>query len=191
MIGLVSGCSTFNSVFPDRSKEYQAAETLPDLEIPPDLTVDAINNSMSILGETRQAARPDSVNATATAKQAVIQSINNNKPLLSIPDEFTVAWTEVESILENARVAINGRDQSVGTFDISYSPDAPQEDEGFFSRISFWNRVSSRDYQLSLTGVGNKTELVILDEKGEWNSDQETDILLTTIRDHYNLTNSQ
>jgi len=51
MIGLVTGCSTFNRVFPDRSKDYQQAETLPDLEIPPDLTGGASSESMTIPGE--------------------------------------------------------------------------------------------------------------------------------------------
>jgi outer membrane protein assembly factor BamC len=190
-ISIISGCSTFNSVFPDRTKEYQQAETLPDLEIPPDLTVGAINNAMSIPGETNRSGSTSQANSTATLNQAIIESINNNKPLLAIPDEFTSAWAEVDQILQNAAVTITSKDQSTGIFNINYSADAPQEDAGFFSRMAFWNRSSAQDYQLSLTGVGNKTELVILDSNGEWNSTQETEILLTTIRDHYNLNRTQ
>ncbi|MGY8815977.1 MAG: outer membrane protein assembly factor BamC [Gammaproteobacteria bacterium] len=190
-ISIISGCSTFNSIFPDRTKEYQQAEVLPDLEIPPDLTVGAISNSMSIPGEMNRTGRTSQVNSTATINQAVIESVNNNKPLLAIPEEFTRAWAEVDQILQNAAVTITSKDQSTGTFEVNYSADAPQEDAGFFSRMAFWNRGSSSDYKLSLTGVGNKTELVILDSNGEWNSTQETQILLTTIRDHYNLNRTQ
>lgn len=48
-----AGCG----MFPDNSREYQEAEAMPDLEIPPDLTKDAISDRMAIPGERN---RPDS-----------------------------------------------------------------------------------------------------------------------------------
>ena len=189
LTALLSGCSTFNRVFPDRTNDYREAESLPDLEIPPDLTAGAINANMSVPGEQRNRESGSQAGGDTVA-MAEIESINN-KPLLSIPDEFTLAWTEVEGILQNAGVIINKSDQTTGMFEVNYYPDAPQEDEGFLSRLAFWKRGGSKPYKLSLTGVGNKTELVVLNMNDEWIADTESDLLLATIRDHYNLAKTQ
>lgn len=45
-----AGCG----MFPDNSKEYQEAEAMPDLEIPPDLTKDGISDRMAIPGEANR-----------------------------------------------------------------------------------------------------------------------------------------
>ncbi|MGH2652169.1 MAG: hypothetical protein ACRDHK_13285, partial [Actinomycetota bacterium] len=45
------GCSwfpTFDEVIPDRNKEYQKSASLPDLEIPPDLSSDAVSDTLSV-----------------------------------------------------------------------------------------------------------------------------------------------
>ncbi|MDE0283406.1 MAG: hypothetical protein OXN26_02485, partial [Gammaproteobacteria bacterium] len=38
-------------ILPDKKSEYKKSESMPDLEIPPDLTADAINDSMNIPNE--------------------------------------------------------------------------------------------------------------------------------------------
>jgi uncharacterized lipoprotein len=48
---LINGCSTVARMFPDNSTDYQQAEALPELEIPPDLSGGGINNEMYILDE--------------------------------------------------------------------------------------------------------------------------------------------
>ena len=203
---LMTGCSTINSVFPDRSREYERAETMPDLEIPPDLVASGINDSMSIPGEAARAAPIQGQTATSTTststtttpttatRQATIESINNNKPLLSIPEEYTPAWAEVDKILQNAEIQINEQDQTTGIINVSYSIDGQSEDRGLFTMIRNWDwrtSTDAQDFQISLTGVGNKTELIILDMDGEWANDDASNSLLTTIRDHYNLSRSQ
>jgi len=197
---LITGCSTINNVFPDRSREYERAQTMPSLEIPPDLVASGINDSMSIPGEaTRvvpsqgQATTSSTPASTTNIKQASIESINN-KPLLSIPEEYTTAWTEVDKILQNAEIKINEQDQATGVVNVSYSIDGQTEDRGLFTMIRTWDwrtSADAEDFQISLTGVGNKTELIILDMDGEWVNDDTSNSLLTTIRDHYNLSHTQ
>jgi uncharacterized lipoprotein len=219
IIGFLTGCSAIGERFPDRSKEYQQAETLPDLEIPPDLTAGAINDRMAIPGEAgnragsgagsrasnsaSSSANTSSGSSRATPSPqatsgndpelAVIQSINNNKPLLSIPEEFTQAWVDVERILQNAEIKIDEQDQSTGIFKVNYSPDGQSGQRSLFTIIKTWDWKTSagRDYQLSLTGVGDKTEVVVLDMEGEWVADEGSRTLLATVRDHYNLNRSQ
>ncbi len=47
----INGCSTVGRMFPDNSTDYQRAEALPQLEIPPDLSGDGISRSMNIPNE--------------------------------------------------------------------------------------------------------------------------------------------
>ena len=48
---LMNGCSSIGRMFPDNSTDYQRAEALPELEIPPDLSGRGINSSMTIPDE--------------------------------------------------------------------------------------------------------------------------------------------
>ncbi|MEX2352680.1 MAG: hypothetical protein WD709_00735, partial [Gammaproteobacteria bacterium] len=80
----VSACSTFERMFPDRSTEYRQAESLPDLEIPPDLTAGVASDRMSVPGEGGQFA----LSAQAQDRPstwAEIRSIDTDRSLLSIP----------------------------------------------------------------------------------------------------------
>lgn len=77
---------------------------------------------------------------------------------------------------------------------MTYSLEGGSGQRGLFTMLrtlDFSTSGDSQDYQISLTGVGNKTELVVLDMDGEWVSDDNSNSLLSTIRDHYNLSRSQ
>ncbi len=194
----LTACSTINEVFPDRSRDYERAETMPDLEIPPDLVSGGINESMSIPGEpqgaTQGQVQSQMVTSTASVNRASIETINNNNSLLSIPEEFPSAWQEVDKILQDAEIQINEQDRNTGIFKVTYSLEGGSGQRGLFTMLrtlDFSTSGDSQDYQISLTGVGNKTELVVLDMDGEWISDDNSNSLLSTIRDHYNLSRSQ
>src|ERR687892_14998 len=45
---LLSGCSLFDKILPDRQQEYKKSQSLPDLEVPPDLTSESINDTMAV-----------------------------------------------------------------------------------------------------------------------------------------------
>ena len=47
LIFSLSGCSTMNSLFPDRSKEYKQAKTSASLEVPPDLTQTPVSDALA------------------------------------------------------------------------------------------------------------------------------------------------
>ncbi len=179
LLALISltACSTFDRTFPDNSDVYKQAETLPDLEIPPDLTRDAITNMMAIPGEG--AAGNAGENAVAP-KLAVMQVING-KSIVTLPEEFTVAWAQIEQTLLGSGMEIDGQDQQKGTFDVSYTDET--KGSSWFSFLG-----SNKDsYVISLTGVGDKTELVVLDEDGEWKPTEESDRILSTLMTQYNI----
>ena len=45
-------------VLPDKKSEYKKSESMPDLEVPPDLTSNALNESMAIPNEQPLARGP-------------------------------------------------------------------------------------------------------------------------------------
>jgi len=64
-----------------------------------------------------------------------------------------------------------------------------EEDEGLLSKLKFWGDDEDEEgtvYQLSLTGVGDKTEIIVMNEKGEWETGQDASVILNTLRNLYN-----
>lgn len=51
LLSLLGACSYLDRVIPDRRTEYQAARSMPDLEVPPDLTAENPNNDMDVPGQ--------------------------------------------------------------------------------------------------------------------------------------------
>lgn len=185
----LTACSTFDRVFPSTRDEYKRAETLPSLEIPPDLTRDAINNSMAIPGEgTAQAPAAAAAPVASTTelpapKQAQLQVING-KSIVAIPEEFTLAWTRIEQTLPGSGLTVDAKDQTKGTINVTYT----DETRSWFQSML---RGNKKKYVVSLTGVGDKTELVVLDQRGRWNPTAESDNLLSTIMTQYNISSAR
>ena len=181
----LTACSTVGRVFPDNSNDYQNARSIADLEIPPDLTSGAANDSMSIPGAGNQVSL--SSETARVSRWAEIRTLDNDRSLLLIPEELAVAWSGVESALEAGNIEINGKDQTNGTFDVTYKTD---EEQGWFSRLAFW-RNTSRPYKVSLSAADTNTELYILEMDGEAASGLEAELLLSTIRTQYNAGKAQ
>jgi len=178
----LSACTTFDRMFPETRNEYRQAETLPNLEIPPDLTAGAINNTMAIPGEGSVSLSAD---AAATPQRLARMEVINSKNLLSIPEEFTVAWTRLEQTLQGAGIVIDAKDEQKGTFNVTYKDETADN-----SWFNFWSD-DEESYVISLTGVGDKTELVVLDEEGEWKPTEQSNRIMSTIMTQYNISNSQ
>jgi uncharacterized lipoprotein len=180
----MSACSTFDRMFPETRNEYQRAQSMPNLEIPPDLTANAITRVSSIPGEDRSSDQ-NAATPAVESRPAQLQMINN-KSIVSIPEEYTLAWTRIEQTLQGAGMVIDARDEQKGTFNVTWMDEAAESRSWF----NFWSD-DEENYVISLTGVGDKTELVILDEDGEWKPTERSDQLLSTIMSQYNMSNSQ
>jgi len=192
----ITGCSTLDTVFPDTREEYKKSEALPDLEVPPDLTAGAAEQQMTIPSERRVSSTVQNlptnqvINLAIPEKQAELQDVSSDKKLLSIPDEFTVVWNDLENLLIAAGIEVDGKDQSKGIYSVSYVEDTTSEKKGWMSKLAFW-KSSKESYQISLTGVGNKTEVVVLNADGEWESNINADRILSKIRTQYNANQTQ
>jgi outer membrane protein assembly factor BamC len=128
-----------------------------------------------------------STNAGRKAK-AEIQSLGEDKVYLSLPEEFNRAWSLTETAILDAGMFIDNKDRTKGLYYVTYGgQEGEQKKKGLLSKLKFWgNKQESKAYQISLTGVGEKTELVVLNEKGDWISQEEATHMLTLLQGQYN-----
>lgn len=180
-------CSTFDRVFPSTRDEYRRAESMPDLEIPPDLTRESITDLMGIPTDNRAATAtaPAGTAAPVEAPRQAQMQASNGRDVIAIPAELPVAWTRIANLLTGlGGVVIDSQDQQAGTLNVTYT----DESRSWFQSLLRGNRS---EYVIRLSAVGTTTELIILDEKGEWNPTERSDRLLADILSQYNMANSQ
>jgi len=121
--------------------------------------------------------------------KAEVLNVGDGKSYLAIPQEFTRAWRETKTIIERAGYSIEGSDQEKGLYDFRYfKPEGEKEEEGMLSKLKFWgdDEDEGEVYQLSLTGVGDKTEVIVMNADGEWETGEDAKVILDTLRSFYN-----
>ena len=143
----------------------------------------AVNNSVAT---TRTTSTPTSSGRKARTE---IQNLGDGKLLLAIPEEYTLAWRRIGEALQMAGLIVNGKDQEQGVYHVTYNQ-AKAEQSGWTSKLKklkFWgnDKAKAANYQVALTGVGDKTELVLLDETGEWVHSETAGPLLSMIQTQY------
>ena len=129
--------------------------------------------------------------APASSPRAVIEGLGEGKFYLVLPREFSLAWRDTEALLKNAGYSISRTDPAAGVYHFLYFRPAGQAPKkGVLARLKFWGDDEAEDvgtpYQLSLTGVGDKTELIVMNGAGEWLAGAEAGAILETLKDGYN-----
>lgn len=146
------------------------------------------NGSRSTRVANASSSMTGGTGAMAERKLARLEDAGDDKVLLALPEELTLAWRHTETALERAGFEIVGRDQEKGQYYINYYDRSADKEEGWLSKLAFWrdNEPEAVPYVLSLTGAGNRTELVVLNEKGDWQTGGDADKILRIVRDEYN-----
>lgn len=129
--------------------------------------------------------------AASQRKRAEILKLDDEKSYLSIPEEFSRAWSQTGDALGRAGLFVEKQDKDKGLYYIIYYPDPEDEEKSLLSKLKFWGdkEDDGESYQVSLTGVGDKTELVVLDDKGNWADYQRAVRILTLLQAQYNSVN--
>jgi outer membrane protein assembly factor BamC len=142
-------------------------------------------SSLTVSGST---SRPTTARiANALRPRAEMLDLGQDKVYLALPDEFTLAWKLAEQAIIKAGMFIENNDRSKGLYYVLYY-NQQAEEEGLLSKLKFWgDDDTGKEYQISLTGVGDKTELVVLDNKGEWVPKEDATKILTYIQAQYNV----
>tara|TARA_B100001123_G_scaffold18039_1_gene20358 strand:- start:1447 stop:2511 length:1065 start_codon:yes stop_codon:yes gene_type:complete len=119
-------------------------------------------------------------------QRAKIIDAGGGKAYLSLAEEFTVAWESVASALWRAGIPVDQQDQNRGLYIIRMpKAENAEKNEGVFSKLKFWSGDEGK-FQLSLTGVGKKTELVVLNKDGKWEVGEVAGDLLARLNQELN-----
>lgn len=110
--------------------------------------------------------------AAVTATEGGVAEIlgaGGEKIYLSIRLPLAEAWTQTGVALERAGFAVDQADKAGGVYYLRLPPSAgATKPTGLLSKLKFWGKEEDNRLQLNLTGVGNKTEAVLLDPDGRW-----------------------
>jgi len=143
--------------------------------------------------ETAQAVANSGSSSSVPAEKAIrpkaeILEAGDGKSYLAIPQEFTRAWRDTKVVMERAAFLIQGSNQENGTYDFLYYRPKGEEKKSLLNKLKFWgdDDDAGTPYQLSLTGVGDKTEVIVMNEKGEWAIGEDADAILSKLKDLHN-----
>lgn len=168
--------------------QKQGEDTAAEKQLAGELNV--YLNGASASGRTAGGggAAPTAAAAGARAGGAELQDAGDNKRLLALPDEYTRAWQNTRTALDRAGFSITGSDDAKGLYYISYHDNEASRDRSWLSKLAFWKKDDTEGipYVLSLTGDGDRTKLIVLDEKGDWIGGDDADRILTLVRNSYN-----
>jgi outer membrane protein assembly factor BamC len=125
---ILSGCGAFDvldQVVPDNSQKYRKAETMPPLDVPPDLSSESINDE--IAGNQKGTATYSEFEEAATNPLASKYNIAPEvKPSLSgedakrhlvIPGERAVTWQRLLDFWSDKGVEVKRKDLRIGLMD--------------------------------------------------------------------------
>jgi outer membrane protein assembly factor BamC len=124
---------------------------------------------------------------TTGARHAEIVSVGGGKVYLTVAQDFPTAWKTTGKALEKAGVDVKDSDKGRGVYLVEVAPEATAgEEPGMWNKLKFWDRVKGEEFQVSLTGVGEKTEVVVLDKDGRWETGDQAGQLLSKLHDALN-----
>jgi|LNFM01.1.fsa_nt_gb outer membrane protein assembly factor BamC len=134
---------------------------------PEDLTVAEAYGSAAA-ADTGDSAAP-ATDADTDGGVAALVSAGSGKVYLAIQQDFADAWRATAPALERAGYTIDQSDKSRGIFFLRVpASEGEANKRGVLSKLKFWGDDEEHELQLNLTGVGTKTEAVVLDREGRW-----------------------
>jgi len=130
----VSGCGAFSSldeVIPDNSKKYRKADTMPPLDVPPDLSTSRINddiagnqNSTATYSEFEEAANnplASKYNIAPETKPAL--SGEGSKRHLVVQGDREAIWSQILDFWAQKNIEITRKDIRIGLMDTEQTAD--------------------------------------------------------------------
>ena len=132
------------------------------------------------------ATAPDSSDATMNTEtsdriNSELISAGDGKMYLAVQSDVGTVWPLVGEFLNGAEdITVESNDPSKGTYDIIYQAENTKK-KGFVSKLAFW-KSDNNEFKISVTKVGERTEIIVLDEDGDWDTSGQTDQILSRIR---------
>jgi outer membrane protein assembly factor BamC len=120
--------------------------------------------------------------------KAEISSAGEGKEYLTIADEFSKAWRNIENAISESGMYIEDKDIENGMYFVIYYAAPDEEKKSLLSKLKFWgdDDEDGKVFHISLTGVGDKTEVVVLDEEDQWLESLDASRILSLLQSQYN-----
>jgi len=116
-------------------------------------------------------------------------NVGAGKVYLVLKQGYDASWKTIGAALEDGDIKVKTADKSRGVYVISRNPrmgSDQKEKSGVWRKMKFWKKDKQKELQISLTGVTDKTEVVVLDSSGRWVTGAESDNLLQMLHDTVN-----
>jgi len=154
-------------------------------------TMPAAGADAADAGASAPAAVAVAAQPSAAVRRAQMVSAGDGRVYLSVPASFHEAWRTTGEALEQIGVKVENQDPVRGVYTIRYSlaGDAgqPAEKKSLWSRLAFWRSDDdNQQYQVSVTGVGSKSEVVVLNHNGKWDGSEAAGRILSKLLDRIN-----
>jgi outer membrane protein assembly factor BamC len=132
--------------------------------------------------------KPSPSTSKPVKPKAEILDLGEGKSYLAIPQEFTSAWRDTELVLGRAGYIVQEKSQEKGLYKFLYFKPKGEEKKSLLKKLKFWgdDEDDGISYQLNLTGVGAKTEIIVMDAEGEWETGEDAAAILAKLKDLYN-----
>lgn len=201
--GGIQGCTSFENILPDREKEYKYSTEIPPLEVPPDLSVSAIEASpirplrggLPSSTETEPGVRqrpytPEELPEGQAAKPAPDVERSAEGAYISVKEKFPIAWRMVGRALSRLEIEIQDLNRSEGLYYIVFEDRRNRKvDDSIWSRLAFWSDANAAEelkFRVRVDDKSDTTEVRILDEDGAVISEGTGLDLLQMIQDKIN-----
>ncbi|EMR14336.1 outer membrane NlpB-like protein [Methylophaga lonarensis MPL] len=150
----VTGCGALERVVPDTTENYRRADTMPPLDIPPDLSTSRINDD--IAGTTQSTATfseyEEAANNPLAARYNIVPEARptltgeGDDRVLTVPGDRDQTWQRVNAFWAEQRIGIRRADERIGLMDTENDP------EGYSYRLRMERGDSGRSARIRLTG---------------------------------------
>lgn len=163
------------------------ADTMPAADVAVDEPREAIATPAAAEPAPARAAAPAAAAVPAGSRHAELVSVGGGKFYLTVAEDFPKAWKSTARALESVGVDVKDSDKGRGVYVVEVAQGAASEGEdGVWGKLKFWDRGDTAELQVSLTGVGEKTEVVVLDKNGRWETGDHAGNLLNKLHDAFN-----
>ncbi len=164
----LTGCGMFSKldeVVPDNTKKYRKAQTMPPLDVPPDLSAEQINED--IVGNKSIATYLEFEEAS-TNPLAIKYNIDlDTKPMLSgkgedrhliVPNDLATTWQRVLAFWQQKGLDIKRKEIRIGLMDTQ------PESNGYSYRVRIDKGDTLARTRVHLSGTNGETSLAQKDE---------------------------
>ncbi len=155
---LLSGCgfvSNLDSVVPDNRDKYRKAETMPALDVPPDLSSTRINDEIGGSTDSASYSEFEEVENNPLATRYGVEGQakpslagEGNARHLVVPGDRMLTWSRTLDFWAETAVSVAREDQRIGLMDTS--PDA----EGYAYRLRMERGATTKSSEIYLSGQG-------------------------------------